>query len=264
MMDRSQSVVLFLVDGMRPDGLQAAETPTIDGLVLAGASTFNARTVMPSATLPCHMSLFHSVPPERHGITSNTYTPQVRPVPGLMDVVQQSGGIAVAFYNWEELRDVARPGALQASFFVRIDEPAKGRSDDEVATLAARWLADNPFHLAFVYLGCTDVAGHAYGWMSAEYLQAIAHADRCIGRVMASFPGDPTVIVASDHGGHEYTHGTDMEADMTIPLVIKGPGWRAGVTIDRPVSIIDIAPTILSHFDIEAPGAWRGVAIGSS
>ena len=44
-----------------------------------------AQTVMPSVTLPCHMSLFHSVAPDRHGILTNTYTPQVRPINGICE-----------------------------------------------------------------------------------------------------------------------------------------------------------------------------------
>ena len=40
---------------------------------------------MPSVTLPCHMSLFHSVDPDRHGITTNGYVPQVRPIKGMFD-----------------------------------------------------------------------------------------------------------------------------------------------------------------------------------
>jgi hypothetical protein len=40
---------------------------------------------MPSVTLPCHTSMFRGVTPERHGITTNTWTPQVRPVPSIID-----------------------------------------------------------------------------------------------------------------------------------------------------------------------------------
>jgi predicted AlkP superfamily pyrophosphatase or phosphodiesterase len=92
-------VVLFLVDGMRPDGLQQARTPVMDKLMGSGSFTLNAQTVMPSVTLPCHMSLFHSVLPERHGVTTNIYTPQVRPVPGLFEVIQQAGLKAAMFHS---------------------------------------------------------------------------------------------------------------------------------------------------------------------
>ena len=110
-------VILFLVDGMRPDGLQQADTPILDRLIATGSSTMRARTVMPSVTLPCHMSLFHSVGPDRHGITTNTWMPQVRPIPGLTDAIHAAGKRTAAFFNWEELRDLSRPGSLDNIYF---------------------------------------------------------------------------------------------------------------------------------------------------
>jgi hypothetical protein len=131
------------------------------------------------------------------------------------------------FYNWEELRDLGRPGALNASFMVK-DSTGDGTADTAVAQLAARWLAHNPFNFTFVYLGGTDIAGHAWGWMSEPYLQAIAHADRCIGTVVDALPPDCTILVTSDHGGHEQMHGTDCPEDMTTPLLLAGPGSSGG------------------------------------
>lgn len=75
--------VLILVDGMRSDGMTACGHPEVQKLMAEGKSTLRGRTVMPSVTLPCHMSLMHSVDPERYGVLTNTFTPQVRPVTGL-------------------------------------------------------------------------------------------------------------------------------------------------------------------------------------
>lgn len=75
--------VLILVDGMRPDGMTACGHPEVQKLMAEGKSTLRGHTVMPYVTLPCHMSLMHSVDPERHGVLTNTFTPQVRPVTGL-------------------------------------------------------------------------------------------------------------------------------------------------------------------------------------
>jgi predicted AlkP superfamily pyrophosphatase or phosphodiesterase len=255
------SVVLFLVDGMRPDGLKQADTPTFDRLLASGAHTFSARTVMPSSTLPCHTSLFHSVLPERHGITTNTWTPQVRPIPGLIDVIHRAGGMTAAFYNWEELRDISRPNSLNASFFLKNGYDPAGAGDREITELALSWLSQNPFTFAFVYLGYTDIAGHAHGWMSRQYLQGIANADQCIGRVISALPLECTTIVMSDHGGHEYTHGTELAEDMTIPWLINGPGIPAGRQLERPVNIIDVAPTVTQLLGMTSPPEWQGTAV---
>ena len=108
-----KKVILISIDGMRPDGVQKCGNPFVEELKKISSYTFNARTVEPSVTLPCHMSLFHSVTPSRHGILTNTYVPQVRPINGLFERVSQSGGTCAFFYGWEPLRDVARPGSLK-------------------------------------------------------------------------------------------------------------------------------------------------------
>jgi predicted AlkP superfamily pyrophosphatase or phosphodiesterase len=256
-MNKTSRFVLFLVDGMRPDGLVQAETPVMDRLRAAGACTLSARTVLPSMTLPCHTSLFLGVPPSRHGITTNVWAPQVRPIPGLFDVLYDAGLITAAFYNWEELRDLSRPGSLHASFCVK-DVTADGSADTAVSHLAASWLADHEVNFAFVYLGGTDIAGHIFGWMSDGYLQAISHADRCIGTVLNTLPHDCTVMITSDHGGHEQTHGTDCDEDMTIPLIIHHASITEQRTITQGVHITDIAATIAHHFGVTPPTEWVG------
>jgi len=71
--------------------------------------------VFPSVTLPCHMSMFHSVPPERHGTTTNTYMPQMRPISGLFEQLKNADKVSAMYYGWEPLRDVSRSGSLKES-----------------------------------------------------------------------------------------------------------------------------------------------------
>ena len=59
------TTVFIMVDGLRPDALAAARLPNINGLRARGAATLRASSVMPSITIPCHMSIFHSIPPAR-------------------------------------------------------------------------------------------------------------------------------------------------------------------------------------------------------
>ena len=224
-------VVIFVVDGLRPDALALVETPTLDGLIAAGRHSLRAQTVMPSVTLPCHMSLFHSVDPGRHGVVTNTWTPQVRPVPGLFDVARQAGLKAAAYYNWEELRDLWRPGAVEAAGYWHDNKTPDG--DCQVAQAAIAGLtAARPdgaaWDLAFIYLGHTDSAGHRDGWLSPYYLAAVRNADTCIGQVLAALGDEWTAFVLADHGGHERSHGTPAAVDMTIPLIMAGRGIGQG------------------------------------
>ncbi len=249
-------VVLFIVDGMRPDGMMQTHTPVMDKLMESGACTLNARTVMPSMTLPCHMSLFHSVLPERHGVTTNVYTPQVRPINGLFEVLSNAGLKTAAFYGWDGLRDTARPGSLHTAFFTKDHQDPEGEGDKQLSEIAAHWLVKNSVDFTFLHLEFVDVVGHAYGWMSEQYLQAINNADECIGRVLEALPKDTTVFVTSDHGGHAQTHGTDSPEDMTIPLIVRHEGLTG--QLKDGISIVDIAPTITKLLELKPPKEWTG------
>ena len=254
-------VVLFVLDGLRPDGLQQADTPHMDGIFEGGAFTYSARTVMPSATLPCHTSMFRSVTPDRHGITTNTWVPQVRPVPSITDIVHGAGRPTSAFYNWEQLRDLADPGSLDRSYYTSNCRDAVG--DLEIAEAAARCLGEQT-GFAFVYFGYTDIAGHNSGWMSDPYLQAIANADKGVGQVLSVLDRRRTaIILTSDHGGHERTHGTEMAEDMTIPWATCAPGIPAGYEIDEQIEIIDNPPTIAAYLDLPPPEEWAGKPVQS-
>ncbi len=265
----NSSVILFLIDGLRPDALAQADTPVIDDLKAYGAWTLQAQTVSPSITLPCTASLFLGSPPEVHGITSNTWTLD-KPLPGLIDAIADAGGDAAAFYNWEQLRDLSRPGALTISVFLRNDGEPEGRGDTELTELATRLVKARLPHFVFLYLGHTDAAGHAHGWMSEQYLKAVENADACIGRLLGAIqdtvgpPGERwRAIVTSDHGGHATGHGSDQDCDITIPLVLYGsPDLKPGKEIDTPVSIVDIAPTILNWLGLTIPSSWTGKPVG--
>jgi predicted AlkP superfamily pyrophosphatase or phosphodiesterase len=249
-------VLLVMLDGVRPDAITPERCPHVTTLAARGARSWQARSVLPSVTLPCHMSIFHSVPPTRHGIMSNQYVPLARPLPGVVEVARAANLRSAFVHNWEPLRDLARPEQLAYAYFR--EPPHDATYDDAVADEAARLLRDEYYDFVFVYFGSVDAAGHLYGWMSDGYLQQLAHVDGLLGRVLDALPADASVVVQSDHGGHERTHGTDSPADMTIPWVVAGPGIRRGHTISGTVSLLDTAPTIARLLGIAAPREWEG------
>ena len=253
-------MILFtLLDGLRPDALSPERTPALWALKARGAATLAARSVMPSITLPCHTSIFHSVPPQRHGITTNTWTPMARPLPGLFDLAKAGGKRCGFFYNWEPLRNVSVPGSLVYSLMVdNVDLPT---GDSVIAAEAARIINSEGLDFAFVYLGNIDVSGHAYGWMSDGYLDQVCRTDAVVGRLLADLPADSNVLLQSDHGGHDRTHGTEMPEDMTIPWMVAGPGILEGHTLTGPVSLLDTAPTLAQLLDLSPHHQWEGRSV---
>lgn len=250
-------VLLILVDGMRSDALESFGM--VRDFMEKSACTLNAKTVMPSVTLPCHMSLFHSVEPSRHGVTTNTYTPQVRPVKGLCEVLMENKKESAFFYNWEQLRDLSNPGSLSFSYFCKGGQDY-GKANDVISRAAAAYLQDEPADFTFLYLGYPDAAGHKYGWMSPEYMEAIRNSWENIFRVLDVLPEDYTVIITADHGGHDRMHGTGLPEDMTIPVMIMGEGVKAGTALPE-AGIMDIAPTVAKLLDVELDEEWEGSSL---
>ena len=255
-----KSVVLFVVDGMRSDGLRMADTPQMDSMMATGACTLDARSVNPTVTLPCIASMMLGCGPETHGITTNTWGRLDRPVPSVIDVANLAKRTTASLYNWEPLRDLSSPGALDLAVLLRNASDPDG--DAEVAAAAAHHLARRQFAFAFVYLGHTDAAGHAHGWMSSEYLKAVGRADAAIRVVVnavgAAGHGETLFIVSADHGGHDKTHGQDIPEDSIVPWIACGPGATGGKQLLKPVCIIDTAPTVADALGLEIPESWTG------
>lgn len=249
--------VLLLIDGLRPDAIAVAECPNLQAFLAESAHTLTAQSVMPSVTLPCHMSIFHSVPPERHGITTNIYTPMARPLPGLIERVHSEGKQAAYFHNWEPLRNLNQPETLHFAFYVNESYDIEN-GDISTVALAADYMSRAVFDFTFLYIGTVDTAGHAFGWMSDDYLKQIARIDGLVGEFLASVPEDVTVLIQSDHGGHDRSHGTESPEDMTIPWMIRGPGIKRGYAIQRKVSLLDTAPTLAHIMGVPADRAWEG------
>lgn len=253
----AQKCILILVDGMRPDALPACGHPFCQGFLASGAVALRGHSVMPSVTLPCHLSLFLSAPPQRHGTLTNTYVPQVRPIKSLLQVLHDAGRATAMFYGWEELRDIAAPGSLGHSVFLHLGDYPD--SDRRLTQQALDWVATAAPDFVFLYLGQTDLAGHDHGWMGPQYLDAVATAWGCIQQVADATRDSYDLIVTADHGGHARCHGEDCPEDMDIPLLLRthrplAPGVTDG-------SLLDIAPTVCRLLEVAAPRDWEGASL---
>lgn len=251
-------VLMILVDGMRPDSI--TNIKLAQKVIAASTSTMSATTVMPSVTLPCHMSLFHSVEPSRHGTTTNTFAPQVRPVTGLCELLARHGKKCAFFYTWEELRDLTRPSSLDHSFFCSGEKNTYTDADHRAANAAITYISEQNPDFVFLYLGAPDETGHQFGWMSDEYQASVRGAWGEIDRVLNTLHDEYTVILLADHGGHDRMHGTDRPEDMTIPLIIRGQSFAANHTLEN-ASILDIAPTVANLLSVPPEREWEGKSL---
>lgn len=250
--------LVVIVDGMRPDALVKTENAKF--ILENSKYTLNARTVTPSVTLPCHMSLFHSVDPSRHGTTTNVYTPNVRPINGLCEVLLNAKKTSAFFYNWEEIRDLARPNSLAFSYFCKGRLYGYDKANDIITDAAVDFLTKNEIDFTFLYFGYTDMAGHNHGWMSEQYMAAMENSFANISKLYNALPDDYVIIVTADHGGHDRTHGTELNEDMIIPIIALSKGEKIDPDFTG-ACIKDIAPTVTSLLGVTPDDEWEGKSL---
>ncbi len=252
-------VILISIDGMRPDGLLQCGNPFVKEMMQRGTYTLEGSSVNPSVTLPCHMSIFHSVTPERHGITTNTYVPMVRPINGLFEQLRFAGKKSAMFYGWEPMRDVSRPESLRAAQYMWAY--SQDNTDRLLTDAALIYMKNEEPDFVFLYMVETDEkGGHDNGWMSEPYLKCIHDAIDNVKRVLEEVGDDYTVIITADHGGHDRAHGTDLPEDMTIPMFFIGPDFAPGKQLSG-IGLLDIAPTIAQILGVPGAREWEGKSL---
>ncbi len=255
----NRNVILISIDGMRPDAAEACGNPFVQELQRIGAYTMDASSLVPSVTLPCHMSMFHSVPPERHGILTNLYTPPVRPIPGLFEQVHGAGKTAAMFYGWGPLRDVAQPESLLAAEYIWAY--AQDSTDRILTDRALACIDTLAPDFVFLYMVETDEkGGHDHGWMSPEQLRIVSDAMDNVRRVYEAVGDRYTILVTADHGGHQRSHGTELPEDMTIPMFFVGPDFTPGRAL-HGLSLLDLAPTAAELLGVPRARAWEGRSV---
>jgi arylsulfatase A-like enzyme/Flp pilus assembly protein TadD len=280
-------VVLVTIDTLRADRVTPTLTPVIARVAAEGASFVRARTVAP-LTLPAHVSLMTGVLPPAHGVRLNGVHRFDGRLPTLATGFRDAGhataafvgafvldrhfGLAAGFDTYDDRvsRDPESPLRLEAE-----------RRAEEVVSQAVAWLRDparagRPF---FLWVHLYDP--HAPYDPPAEFLRRaagraydgeVAYADAQTGRLLEAIaslgrPSPPLVAILGDHGESlgehgEQTHGMLLfEAAVRVPLVLAGPGIPRG-SRSEPVSLVDVAPTLLRQAGVAAPPDMAGDLLG--
>ena len=256
----NEKVLLILVDGMRPDSIPLCGDSAFEAFFREGTYCMEGVTAWPSVTLPCHVSLFHSVYPNRHGTMTNNYTQQVRPINGIVEVLAAAKKKSAVLYTWEPLRDLWRPGKLEYSVYIHQHTDNIKVQEREITEAAKKLIRDQAPDFVFLYLGGADGLGHKKGWMSGEYLDLVNHAWQRIQDVLRDLPEEYTVMVTADHGGHDRVHGENIPEDMTIPVTIHGKHFPKGRQLPH-FDIRDFAPTITDILGLEPAEEWEGRSV---
>ena len=188
----------------------------------------------------------------------------------------------VAFHAVRRLYDHARYGegeplALCVSFTHPHDPYVARRrywdlyADDEIDMPSSPALPGGDPHLRRLWQDCAfgqagitdeDVRAARHG-----YYASLSYVDERIGEILAALEAcgmaeDTVVIFTSDHGDFLGEHGlffkmSFRERAARVPLVVHAPGRFAARRVSEPVSLADLAPTIV---DLARPGLSQELA----
>ena len=282
----ARNLVLITIDTLRADrvgayGYVRARTPAFDAVAKKGARFTHAYAAAP-ITLTSHASLMTGRYPPGHGARHNGMRIDLA-VPTLADALARQGFATGAFVSAFPLD--RRFGLIKGfgTYSDRMPAGPQGRLASErpgrvAADEAIAWLAENRQSRFFLWLHLFEP--HApYGNaadrrpVDQRYDDEVAEADRQVGRVLETIGAEAATtltVIASDHGEAFGEHGETghsifvYDTTLRVPLAIAGAGI-APRTIDDPVALIDIAPTVLRLLGVQpfdSDGVDLGPALG--
>lgn len=262
-------VLAISIDGLNPRaitqlGREAA--PNFYRLIDEGASTFNARTQYEqTVTLPNHTSMLTGRRVTRrkggHGVSWNTdrkgTTVQKAaggPVESIFTTVRRAGGSSALFAGKSKFSLFRRSWRGGIDRFVLDPRPPR------LVKAVREDLAGAGRDFTFLHLALPDTAGHADGFMSAEYVDAVARTDRLLGRVLKTIDADAqlsqdlVVLLTADHGGIGANHSDRTQVqNFRVPFL----AWGRAI---EPADLYDLNPTFRDP-GTKLPGYFRAQPI---
>jgi choline-sulfatase len=290
------NILLVTIDTFRADRIGTGLAPSIDRLAASATRFTSARTAVP-LTLPSHATIHTGLLPPAHGVRENGVDVLATTHPTLARLLKKAGYETAAFVGafvldhrfglaqGFDVYDDQIPRDPNATERLEAERPAAAVVDRALAWLDPRQAAidpsaihqsaiRNPQSAMFLWVHLYDP--HAPYNPPKEFLPPgrspydgeIAYADSQLARILDTLRArqliDHTiVVVAGDHGeglgDHgERTHGMLVyDSTLRVPLIIAAPGRAAG-TREEPVSLVDLAPTLLRAAGVTPPVEMKG------
>jgi arylsulfatase A-like enzyme len=106
-------------------------------------------------------------------------------------------------------------------------------------------------------------------YLKGLYDSEIREMDAALGRLFAGLrrvAPNAVIVLTSDHGEQFGEHGGFLHNDLyeellRVPLLLSYPGMQAGLSIPTPVSLIDLAPTLVELVGLEAAAQFQGASL---
>ncbi len=249
-----------------------------EGLLPEAVRATNAWGIGSSTTVPAHVALLSgrrspvaNYPP---GSTPGAY---LSPIPLLPQALRHSRPALAAedaptIANTSLLELLAgtlypgMPVAEEGSWRVILDDRGQESHDDaEVLQALREAMEGGELRLAVLNLHEVDRAGH--NGDTPDYTDALRSIDAPIAELWAwiqeqpEYMDDTYLLLLSDHGRHNESgtdppwrhHGCSCSGCRHVPMLLLGPGVRAGEDLDDPVLLTDVAPTLGALLGVPMP-----------
>ena len=262
---REPKVLIIGIDGVRPDALQAAETPAIDALIANGCVAFDASASAYTVSGPGWSTILCGVWPDKHRSTDNRFLiTDYERYPSLFTLAKRARpSIRTAYFgNWGPIGErILAKDPIDVRLSLQDTKNDAPQTEACVKALAK----DEALDLAVFYVGNVDETGHAVGFHRAVpgYRAAIEAADALVGRVMGAIESranaereDWLVILTTDHGGTiDLNHGRDVAEHREVPFIVSGDAAAKGA-LRTTVNQCDVVATAFAHLGIDVDPAW--------
>ena len=270
-------IVLVSVDGLRADALEYM--PTLSALRERGQWSDSMMTIVPSLTVPGHLSLFSGRDVTTFGVTTNSLDEAaaialiVNGATSIFQWVRSAGGRSTAIIGGSL---VPASQLATAKTFFGLDEliaapEATSAIIDQAVGVAT---GDAIPEMLFVHISAVDAAGHAAGWIDADgsltptYIAAVGAVDAQLARLVSALDpaivaGETALAITADHGGGRgegcvagiaatHEHCTSELGDRRIPWLLVGHGVPTGRLAGQP-SITRVAATLANLLRVGRP-----------
>ncbi|PYQ58138.1 MAG: hypothetical protein DMF58_16370, partial [Acidobacteria bacterium] len=232
------SILLITLDTTRADAMRPEIAPNFSAIASRGLLFTQAYTPVPQ-TLAAHCSMMSGLYPAGHGVHENGRYLSEK-IPLLAEQMKSAGFRTAAFISAFSL---ARRFGLGRGFDVWDEDFGSGRAErnaKETTDRVLQYLARPSPQPLFLWVHYYDPH---YPYTPPPpfhgYLGEVSFMDQQMARLIAAFHG--AIIMVGDHGEGLGEHGEAQHGNLLyqatehVPLLLIGPGVRAGVT-DAPVS----------------------------
>jgi hypothetical protein len=279
-------VILISVDTLRADRI-GARTPGFNLYANAGTVFTAAESQIP-LTLPSHTALLTSTYPFQNGVEQNaSHVPAG--LTTLAEVLRGHGYSTGAFigsiflerelgldrgfetydspFSFEAFSRLSGSmlfaGGPRNRYSVRERRPGA-----LVLRAADQWLASHKGQNVFAFVHLFDMHKP---YTDGPYNAQLTSVDELLANFANTLKRDgwwdnALVVIVSDHGEGLGDHGESdhgyfvYESTLHVPFIVHWPSGKARLepVVDKPVGLIDFAPTVLDFLGIAIPPSFRG------